>query len=355
MKIYHIAAINLGSTSTKIACYENERCVANENIPHPAEDIARYKTIWDQYEFRKSAIEKYFFDKDIDVASLDAFVTRGGHTKPLTSGVYRITEEMLRQSAGGEYGVHATDLGLKIVYSLAGENTLPLTVDPPSTDEFEPLARYSGMAEIERQSRFHALNQKAVARKYAQDIGRDYEELNLIVVHMGGGCSVAAHRRGKMVDANNALDGDGPFSTNRTGGLPVGALVDLCFSGRYTREDVHKKLNGNGGMMSYLGESDALAVERRAAGGEERAEEVLQAMCYQTAKEIGARATVLCGDVDAIIFTGGMANSKYLVESISRRVRFIAPVAAYPGEFEMESLCLNAHRALTGKEEIREI
>lgn len=355
MKPYRIVAINLGSTSTKFAYYEDEVCLVKENLIHSAEEIKAFPTIWDQHDYRLKAVTDCLACHSIAVEGLSAVVTRGGHTVPIEGGVYRINEPMLAQSASMRYGNHACDLGLKIATALSHQGPMALTVDPPTTDEFGPLARLSGLPELPRRSSFHALNHKAVAKQYAADIGRKYGELNLVVAHMGGGISVAAHQKGRAVDANNGLTGDGPFSTNRTGTLPVGALVDLCFSGQVTHAQMKKKLNGLGGMMAYLGENDALTVEKRAEAGDAQCALVLDAMCYQVGKEVAACAAVLHGQVDAILLTGGMANSKRLTGAIGEMVRFIAPVHVYPGEFEMQSLALSALEMLRGHEPLREL
>ncbi len=355
MKIYKIAAINLGSTSTKFAYYENETCKVKENIVHKAEEIREFSTIWDQHDYRLHAVEDCLSRHGIDISGLDAIVTRGGHTVPLEGGVYRINDLMLSQSASMKYGNHACDLGLKIAVSLSRHGPVALTVDPPTTDEFEPLARFSGLPDMPRRSSFHALNHRAVGKQYARDAGKNYQDLNLVVAHMGGGISVAAHQKGRIIDANNGLTGDGPFSTNRTGTLPVGALVDMCFSGEFTHQQMKKKLNGLGGMMAYLGENDALAVENRAEAGEEYCGQVLDAMCYQVGKEIAACAAVLHGQVDAVLITGGMANSKRLTGYIESMVRFIAPVILYPGEFEMQSLALSSLEMFRGTEPLKEL
>ncbi|MDR1000090.1 MAG: butyrate kinase [Clostridiales bacterium] len=352
--MYKIVAINLGSTSTKICYYEDNRCVLKTNLAHSAAELASYASIWDQEEYRTNAIMAFLNENNITLSDLDAVVSRGGHTKPLTGGVYRITKKMLDESGSGVYGVHATDLGLRIAYKFSRQGPRPMTVDPPTTDEFEPLARYSGLPELPRRSSFHALNHRAVGKQYARDNGLDYNQLNLIVAHMGGGITVAAHKQGKMVDANNGINGDGPFSTNRCGSVPVSALVDMCYSGKYTLFKMKRRMN-NSGMMAYLGESDVLTVERRAADGDEKCREVLEAMCYQCAKEISACAAVLYGKVDAILITGGMANSELLTSLIRERVEFIAPVVLYPGEHEMQSLCLNAYEALKGLQPTLEI
>lgn len=355
MKVYKIAAINLGSTSTKIAYYENETCVFKDNIVHPVRELERFSTIWEQSDFRKQAIETYLEEKKIPISGLDAVVTRGGHTQPIVGGVYRITQKMLEQSASEKYGNHATDLGLKLAYAFSKQGPQAFTVDPPTTDEFEPLARYSGLPQISRRSSFHVLNHRAAGRQYAVDAGKDYKDLNLVVIHMGGGISIAAHKKGKLVDANNAIDGDGPFSTNRCCSVPIGDLIKMCYSGEYTYPQIRRLINGNGGLMAYVGENDVKTVEEKAAAGNKACGEVLDAMCYQIAKEVGAAAAVLKGEVDAIVFTGGIAHSERIVKSVSERVAFIAPIAVYPGEYEMQSLGLNTLAALRGEEEIKEL
>ena len=350
-----LAVINLGSTSTKVAYFEDAACVFSESISHPAEELRRFATNWDQYDYRRKIIQDFLTGKGVSVGELDAFVSRGGHTESIHSGVYRITPKMLEQSRSMKYGNHASDLGIRLAYDMAPDKRNAFIVDSPCTDEFEPLARYSGLPELPRQSRFHVLNHKACARAYCQDHGLEYSKINLIVAHMGGGTSVAAHKRGKLVDGDNGLDGDGAFSTNRTGALPVGALVDLCFSGTMTRQEVRRKINGLGGMMAYVGDNDVLAVYNKARAGDETCREVLDAMIYQTCKQIGAMGTVLCGEVSAILLTGGIAYNQYIVEEITKRVKHIAPVYTYPGEREMLSLGQQSYRALTGEEEVFEL
>ena len=352
MEKYEILVLNLGSSSTKVAYYVNENRVAGENIAHAAGELKKYGSIWEQADMRQKAIEEFMGKHCINRGSLDAVISRGGHTRPITGGTYLINDVMLKESASGIFGNHACDLGLVIATKLAEGGARPLTAFTPVTDEFGPLARYSGLPEIERRSSFHALNHKGAAHQYATDAGRPYEDLDLIVVHMGGGISVAAHQKGRMIDANNALAGDGPFSTNRSGGLPVGSLIEECFSGRFTEKEMLLRVNGNGGMMAYVGDNDTLTVEKRAEAGDEKCAEVLEAMAYQTAKEIGACAAVLKGRVDAIVLTGGMSNSRRLTGFIKERVSFIAPVAVYPGEFEMESLARNAYEVLSGKQKL---
>jgi len=345
---YKIAVINLGSTSTKIAYYENAECVENTTVDHPVDMIRSFPTIWDQYDFRLGVVTETLAAFGVKPEDLDAIVSRGGHTAPIQGGTYLVNKAMLAQSASEQYGNHATDLGIKIAYALSRRGPFPLTVDPSTTDEFSTLAHYSGLPEITRPSRFHVLNHRAVARQYAKDIAKQYEALNLIGVHMGGGITVAAHSDGRLVDATAGILGDGPFSSNRAGALPLGDVVDLCFAEGATPASVRKRLNGDAGLIAYLGQSDVRTIEGRIDEGDAGAAEVLEAMCYQTAKNVGAMAAVLKGKVDAIYLTGGMAHSKRLTGWIRERVEFIAPVILYPGEFEMQALARGAYDALSG-------
>lgn len=350
-----IIAINLGSTSTKIAYYTDEQCQFKENINHPIEEIKKFDSIWKQFDYRKEAILNFLKERALTMEEMDAVVTRGGHTIPIVGGTYRITETMLAQSASEKYGNHATDLGLKLAADFSKLGPQAFTVDPPVTDEFEPLARYSGIPEIRRRSSFHVLNHRAAGQQYARDIGEDYESMNLVVVHMGGGISVAAHKKGKLVDANNALTGDGPFSTNRCGDVPVGDLIRMCFSGGYTEAEMMRLINGGSGLVAYVGDSDVKRVSGRADQGDEACAEALDAMCYQVAKAVGSYAAVLDGDVKAILLTGGIAHSEKIVNAIRKKVEFIAPVVAYPGEYEMQSLALNTLDVLNGRKEAKEL
>ncbi len=350
-----IFAVNLGSTSTKVAYYEDQKCVYKDSIAHNLAEFKDCATVFEQKELRKQTILKYMESHGIQLDELDAFVTRGGQTEPVNGGVYQINEPYVEQAMGGHYGTHVCSVGSAIALELCqGRKALPLTVDTPCTDEFEPLARYSGLKEIERISSFQALNHKAMAKYYAQSVGKDYKEMNLVVCMLGGGITVAAHSRGKMIDGPDGLEGDGPFSNNRCCTVPVGPLVKLCYSGKYDLKGMMKHINGEAGLMAYLGTTDIRAIEKSANEGDTHSAEVLDAMCYQTAKDIGAYATVLKGNVDAILLIGGMANSKFIVEHITDRVKFIAPVVVLPGEREMESLCLTSYDALCGKEPIQE-
>jgi len=351
-----IFAINLGSTSTKVAYYEDEKCVLKDSINHAPDSINANSTVFEQKDMRKATIVSYMAEHGIDPGALDAFVTRGGQTEPVSGGVYRINEEMVEQAMSGIYGVHVCSVGSAIALELCNhkENrALPLTVDTPCTDEFEPLARYSGLKEISRVSSFQALNHRAMAKYYAGSIGKRYQDLNLIVVMLGGGITVAAHKKGRMIDGPDGLAGDGPFSNNRCCSVPVGPLVKLCYSGKYDLDGMLKHINGEAGLMSYLGTTDVREIENKVNEGDDYAKEVVEAMCYQTAKDIGGYATVLEGDVDAILLIGGMANWSFITEQITRRVKFIAPVIVLAGEREMESLCMSSYEALCGREEIK--
>lgn len=350
-----ILVLNFGSTSTKIAYYEDNICIKEVTEEHSLEKTRSFADVMDQDEFRRESIENFLKQNSIELDSLDAIVSRGGHTVPVEGGVYEVDEEMLSQQASGLYGRHACDLGSKIAFSMCKESkAIPLIVDPPITDEFDPVARLSGHPLLPRRSSFHALSHKATAKRYAHENNLKYEEINLIVAHLGGGVSVAAHKKGRMVDGDNALDGDGAFSTNRTGALPVGALVKLCFSGDYTYDQVKKMINGEGGLVAYLGTSDAKEVDERAKT-DEYAAICFNAMIYQIAKQIGAMATVLKGDVNAILITGGIAYSEYVIKKLNESCSFIAPIVVYAGENEMTSLATGALEALRGETDTKKV
>ena len=348
-----VFAINLGSTSTKVAYVEDDKFLFRDSISHPMEELAKYDTVFDQKNYRKETILNYMKEKGIALEELDAFVTRGGQTEPIAGGVYEINEAYVEQAMSGNYGVHVCSVGSAIALEITKDTkALPLTVDTPTTDEMAPVARFSGLKEIPRVSAFQALNHRAMAKYYAETQGKDYKDMNLVVVMLGGGITVVAHEKGKMVDAPDGLEGEGPFSNNRCCTVPVGQLVKECYSGKYDLPGMMKHINGEAGLVAYLGTTDIRGIQKQIEDGDTYAEEVLDAMCYQTAKEIGAMATVLKGDVDAILLIGGMANSKFITEHIKDRVGFIAPVVILPGEREMESLCFSSVDALNRKEEI---
>ncbi|MDD2298129.1 MAG: butyrate kinase [Fermentimonas sp.] len=351
-----ILVINPGSTSTKIAIYQQEKVIFLKTIKHAPEDLRKFKRITDQYEFRKDVIYTELKSADVPIETIDAVIGRGGLVKPIASGVYRVNESMRNDLLECKRGEHASNLGALIAADIAKliPSAEAFIADPVVVDELQPLARYSGHPIFERKSIFHALNQKAIARSHAKSIMKKYEELNLIVVHLGGGITVGAHHKGKVIDVNQGLDGDGPFSPERSGTLPVGQLLKVAFSGIYSYEKMAEMIVGKGGMMAYLGTNDAYLAEREAKDGDEKCLEVLSAMAYQVAKEIGSMSTVLKGEVDGILITGGIANSKWFCNMIIERVYRIAPVYVYPGQDEMGALAENALLALNGEIEIKE-
>lgn len=352
---YRLLIINPGSTSTKIGVYEDENPILVETLRHSSEEIAKYDTIVDQFSFRKEVILKVLSDKKFDINTLNAVVGRGGLLKPIEGGTYAVNDIMLEDLKIGVSGQHASNLGGIIANEIAASLNIPsYIVDPVVVDEMDEVARISGMPEIERKSIFHALNQKAVAKRYAKENNRKYEDLNLIVAHMGGGISVGAHKNGRVVDVNNALDGEGPFSPERSGGLPIGDLVKLCYSGKYTLEELKKLITGKGGYVAYMNTNDAKSIEERALAGDEKAKLIHNAMGYQVAKEIGKCAAALSGKVDAIILTGGIAYGKYMVQYIKERVEFIAPLVVYAGEDELLALAQGGLRVLKGEEAAKE-
>ena len=346
--------INPGSTSTKIGVFEDETLLFEETLRHSTEEISKYATIFDQKDFRKNIIIDLLKSKEFDVKSLGMVVGRGGMLKPIPGGTYACTDALVKDLEVGVSGQHASNLGGILAREIADEIGVPsFIVDPVVVDELMPIARYSGVPELPRVSIFHALNQKAVAKRYAKETGKKYEDLNLIVVHMGGGVSVGPHKNGKVIDIFNALDGDGAFSPERSGAVPVGALVKMCFSGEYTQAEVYKKLVGNGGFNAYVGTNDMRDVEKMVNEGNEKAAEVRDAFILQMSKNIGAMATVLEGKVDQIIVTGGIAYDKYVVAKLKERCEWIAPFTIYPGEDELLALVQGGLRVLNGEEEAK--
>lgn len=344
--------INPGSTSTKIGVFEDETLLFEETLRHSTEEIAKYEKIVDQKDFRKDIIVNLLKEKNFDIKSLDFVVGRGGMLKPIPSGTYEVSPELLHDLEIGKQGQHASNLGGILAKEIADSIGVPsYIVDPTVVDEMMDIARYSGVPELPRVSVFHALNQKAVARRYAKEIGKPYEDLNLIVVHMGGGVSVGPHKNGKVIDIFNALDGDGAFSPERAGAVPVGALIRMCYSGKYTEAEAMKKVVGNGGFNAYLNTNDMRDVDKMVEEGNEEAKKVRDAFILQMSKDIGSMACVLCGKVDQIILTGGIAYDKYVVAGIKERCEWIAPFTVYPGEDELLALCQGGLRVVTGQEE----
>ncbi|EOT2959924.1 butyrate kinase [Clostridium perfringens] len=351
---YKLLIINPGSTSTKIGVYEGEKEVLEETLRHSSEEILKYDTIFDQLDFRKEVILNVLKEKGIDINELDAVVGRGGMLKPIEGGTYEVNDAMVEDLKIGVQGPHASNLGGILSNEIAKEiGKRAFIVDPVVVDEMEEVARLSGVPELPRKSKFHALNQKAVAKRYAKEHNTSYEDVNLIVVHMGGGVSVGAHRKGRVIDVNNALDGDGPFSPERAGGVPSGELLEMCFSGKYSKEEVYKKLVGKGGFVAYANTNDARDLIKLSQEGDEKGSLIFNAFIYQIAKEIGSMAVVLDGEVDAIVLTGGIAYSDYVTNAINKKVKWIAPMVVYGGEDELLALAQGAIRVLDGVEEAK--
>ena len=346
--------INPGSTSTKIGVFEDETQIFDKTLRHSTEEIAQFPDIYSQKDFRKEIILDALKEAGIAPESFDVVVGRGGLLKPIPGGTYAVSDALLADLKNPPQGEHASNLGGLLAREIADPLGIPsYIVDPVVVDELEPVARISGVPEIPRVSIFHALNQKAMARRYAKEAGRPYEELRLIVVHMGGGVSVGAHKGGRVIDVFNALDGDGAFSPERAGGVPSGALVRMCYESGLTEKEMKKKITGNGGFNAYLGTNDAREVDRLVDEGDEKAALVRDAFVFQMAKDIGSMAAVLDGDVDAIIMTGGIAYDKAVTDGITAKVSFIAPVVLYPGEDELLALAQGALRVMNGEEEAK--
>ena len=344
--------INPGSTSTKIGVFEDETLLFEETLRHSTEEISQYASIVDQKDFRKNIIVNLLNEKNFDINSLNMVVGRGGMLKPIPGGTYAVTDDLLEDLKIGKQGQHASNLGGILAREIGDSIGVPsFIVDPVVVDEMMPIARYSGVPELPRTSVFHALNQKAVAKRYANEIGKAYTDLNLIVVHMGGGVSVGAHKNGRVVDIFNALDGDGAFSPERAGSVPSGALIKMCFSGKYTEKEVYKKIVGNGGFNAYMGTNDMRDVEKAVLAGDEKAIEYRDAFILQVAKDMGSMACVLDGKVDKIVVTGGIAYDKGVVAGLKERAEWIAPFTVYPGEDELLALVQGGLRVINGVEE----
>lgn len=348
---YRILTINLGSTSTKIAVFEDEKELFSKTLRHSAGEIGQFQSVASQFQYRKNIISKELQEAGFELHSFRIIVGRGGLIKPIESGIYEVNEALAHDLEHPVMGEHASNLGGLIAKDIAKEidGVKAYIADPVVVDELQPIARISGHPAFTRVSIFHALNQKIIGRTYAQEIGKKYEQLNLIIAHMGGGISVGAHHQGRVIDVNNALDGDGPFSPERSGGLPAGQLIEACFSGR-AKNEIKKMVKGNGGVMAYLNTNDIRdVVEKGQQNPESEHALILNAMCYQVGKEIGAMATVLKGQVDAVLLTGGIAYSEFVTGYITNMVKFIAPVRIYPGEDEMRALAINGLMVLRGE------
>ena len=346
--------INPGSTSTKIGVFEDETLLFEETLRHSTEEISQYASIVDQKDFRKDIIMNLLKEKNFDIHSLNMVVGRGGMLKPIPGGTYAVTDDLLNDLKIGKQGQHASNLGGILAREIGDSIGAPsFIVDPVVVDELCKVARYSGVPELPRTSVFHALNQKAVAKRYAKENHKSYDSLRLIVVHMGGGVSVGAHEYGNVIDVFNALDGDGAFSPERAGGAPSGALIKMCFSGKYTEKEVYKKFVGNGGFNAYIGSNDMRDVEKMVNNGDMKAKEVRDAFIFQVSKDIGSMACVLKGKVDQIIVTGGIAYDKAVVSGLKEACDWIAPFTVYPGEDELLALVQGGLRVINKEEEAK--
>ncbi len=355
MKHPLILAIDPGSTSTKIGLFRDLEMIFEISISHTTKELKRFAHISDQFEFRKEKVLYTLKEQAVNPLLINAVVGRGGLIQPVPSGVYEMNEYLAADLRKGVMGEHASNLGGLIAQDISYH--IPFSrafiADPVVVDELDPVARITGHPLFTRQSIFHALNQKAIARTHAEHIGREYDELNLIIAHLGGGITVGAHRKGRVVDVNQGLNGEGPFSPERSGTLPTGQLVDLCFSGDFSHREVKEMLAGKGGYVAYLGTNNAQEVEEAAARGERMSRIIRDALVYQVAKDIGALSTVLEGEVDAILLTGGLAYSESLTRDIIKRVKHLAEVHIYPGEQELKALAWHGWAVLTGREEVR--
>lgn len=348
---YRILAINPGSTSTKIAVFYSEEPVFSKSISHDAKTMSRFESVDAQLPYRKEMVEQALAEHGIGLSDIDVFVGRGGGLVPIRGGTYAINEKLLEHARLGLSGKHPAQLASQICHLFSQQTGAPaFVVNPPDVDEYDEVARITGFSDIYRESHIHSLNQKEVAIRYCGAHGKKYEESHLIVCHIGGGTSIAAHRNGRMIDSNDIMAGDGPMTPTRSGALPAIPLLKMAFSGQFTEKQLRDRVMKTGGLQDHLGTDDARKVERRIASGDEEARLVYDAMIYQIAKAVGSCAATLRGKVDAILLTGGMAKSRYLTEALTGYVRWIAPVEIMAGEFEMEALAAGAVRVLTGQE-----
>ncbi len=350
----NILVINPGSTSTKISMFSDIKEILTENIHHKIEDLARFNKASDQDLYRMEIIIRILRERNIDLTNIKAVVGRGGLLRPIQGGTYTVNDQMVADLKRGVMGDHPSNCGGLIAYAISKSlGCEAYIVDPVVVDEMDEVAKISGMPLIERKSIFHALNQKAVGRDVAKQLDKPYEKINLIIAHMGGGITVGCHSQGRVVDVNNGLDGDGPFSPERSGGVPIGDLIKACFSGEYTLQEMKKLVKGHGGMVAYLGTHDIRIVEEKIDKGDQKAKLVYESMAYQISKEIGAAATIVYGNVDGIVLTGGLANSSQFTSLVKERIQFIGRVFILPGEQEMKALAMGALRVLNGVEETK--
>ena len=348
-----ILAVNPGGTSTKISVFDDSRQIVKENITHSQKDLEAFEHVVDQMDFRKNKILKTLAEHKIELNSLDAVSGRGGLMKAISGGTYPVNDAMVEDLRNAINGEHASNLGAILSKEIGDENEIPsFVVDPVSVDEFQEISRLSGISDLPRASWLHSLNQKAVCRMVAEQIHAKYEDCNFIVAHLGSGNSVVAHRKGKMIDGSGGRT-DGPFSPERGGGLPTYPLVKLCYSGKYSEQEMVNKISNIGGMYDYLGTKDMLDIEARVKAGDEKAKLVFDSFVYQVAKEIAMYGASLCGDVDRIIVTGGIGRSQMVIKALKKRVSYLAQIEVVPGEMEMEALALGALRVLNNQEEAK--
>jgi butyrate kinase len=351
-KKYKIFAINPGSTSTKIALFENDKEIFSVDVSHDASKLKEFREIGDQFPYRKETILSELAKQNISLKGIDSFVGRGGGLVGLEGGTYTVNETLLHHARIGFTVKHPATLGSQLAHDFASTyGGKAFVVNPPDVDEFQLVARISGFHDVVRESRGHPLNQKEVGIRYAAEIGKRYKDLNLVISHIGGGVSVTAHRKGLMVDSTDVINGDGPMAPTRAGAIPAVAVIRMCYSGEYTEREMYDRITKNGGLVDHLGTADVREIQKRIKNGDAYAKLVFDAMIYQIGKNIGAYAAVLNGEVDAILLTGGIAHDAYLVEKITDMVKYIAPVRVYAGEFEMEALAAGVLRVLTGQEQ----
>ncbi len=354
-KIYRILAVNPGSTSTKIALFDNDKEIFSKNISHSKEELGQYKEIQDQKDYRRSMVEKAMEENGYKFEDVDVFVGRGGGLLALVGGTYGVSELLADHASRGMTGQHPAQLASQICKYFADKyGKKAFVVNPPDVDEFAEISRVTGLKGIYRESHIHSLNQKEIALRYCADAGKKYEEANLVVCHLGGGISVTAHMQGKMIDSNDIIKGSGPMSPTRAGDIPYAKVIDLAYSGEYTKKELTNRINKNGGLLDHFGTDDAREIEKKIADGDAYAKIIYDGMLYQIAKYVGAMSVAMKGKVDAIILTGGLSYSKYLVEFVKEYTGWIAEIVVMPGEFEMEALAAGALRVVTGKEAVKE-
>ncbi|HBF6015039.1 TPA: butyrate kinase [Clostridioides difficile] len=345
-----VLVINPGGTSTKISVFQDENEILKKNITHTREDLKNFSKVFDEYDYRKQLIVDILSSENHSINSFDAVVGRGGLMKAIKGGTYTVSEEMIEDMRNEINGEHASNLGALLAKTIADEiGVQSFVVDPVSVDEFDDVSRITGISDIEKASWLHALNHKAVSRKIAQKLGGKYEDYNFIVAHLGSGISIVAHKQGKMIDGSGGRS-DGPFSPERSGGLLAYPLIELCYSGKYTHDEMVSKVSSIGGMYDYLGTKDMIEIENRIKEGDEKAKLIMDAFIYQVAKEISMYGASLSGNVDRVILTGGISHSEMVVKGVAEKVSYLAPIEIVPGEMEMEALALGALRVLNGEE-----